>query len=179
MKHLCWLIALVTLAAATPAAAQAPAAQSTIIDQVVGAYRVVATLSPSPATVGPAVVQVAITGAQSGAPAPVSAVNVILNARSVGRDQLYNTAPLNQDRTSGIFLSERLYFATSDEWDVRVQVVADEQQFEVAGLVSVGSVWERIMDAAVVTVPATLAALLALGLGWVWWRRRQRSRAGA
>ena len=179
MKHLCWLIMLVTLAAATPAAAQAPADQSTIIDQVVGDYRVVATLSPTPATFGPAVVQVAITDAQSGAPAPVSAVNVILNARSVGRDQLYNAAPLNQDRTSGIFQSERLYFAISDEWDVRVQVVADEQQFEVTGLVSVGSAFERIMDAAVVTVPATLAVLLALGLGWVWWRRRQRSRAAA
>jgi hypothetical protein len=179
MKHLFWLIMLVTLAAATPAAAQAPAAQSTIIDQVVGDYRVVATLSPTPATVGPAVVQVAITDAQSGTPATVSAVNVILNARSVGRDQLYNAAPLNQDRTSGIFQSERLYFAISDEWDVRVQVVAAEQQFELTGLVSVGSVFERIMAAAVIAVPATLAALLALGLGWMWWRRRQRQQASA
>ena len=177
MKHLFWLIVLAALAGAHPAAAQAPANQATFIDQQVGAYRVVATVSPAPATVGPAVVQVTLTDAASGAPAPVSAVNVIINARSVGRDQLYNAAPLNQDRATGIFQSERLYFSISDEWDVRVQVVAAEQQFEVAGQVTVGSVFARIADAAVIAVPATLAALLVVVVGWVFFRRRQRSRA--
>ncbi|HYF62104.1 MAG TPA: hypothetical protein VD886_04775 [Herpetosiphonaceae bacterium] len=174
MKYLFWLLALVALAAATPAAAQAPAGPATFIDRQAGGYRVVATISPAPATVGPAVVRVALTDAASGAPARVSAVNVIISARSVGRDQLYNAAPLDNDRANGIFESERLYFSISDDWDVRVQVVADAQQFEVAGQVAVGSVYERIIDAAKIAVPATLAALVLLALGWAWFRRQRR-----
>jgi len=166
------LVALATLLLATPAAAQG---QTTLIDQTTEGYRVVATLQPTPLSVGPADIVVTVTDSATGAPRPVAAVNIIISSALVGRDQLYITPPLDDNRTNGVYKTDRLYFSTSGKWNVRLQVITEAGQFELPTTVEVGSVYARIGEAAVVAVPATLAALLLVALGWRLWRRRLSS----
>ena len=172
MKYRLLNILILLLMLFTPVAAQN---DHILIDQTVSNYRIVATLNPYPASVGPATVRVSVFDATSGAPAPISAVNVIINAQSVGRDQLYVSPPLNEDRSSGVFQTERLYFAISGEWRMRVQVITEQGQFELPATVQVSSVYGRIAKAAVVAVPATLGVMLVLAIGWRLWRRRASS----
>ena len=169
MKYRLLSVVILFWAMLAPVAAQT---DHVLLDQPVGVYRVVATLHPYPASVGPATVRVAVTDLASGAPAPISAVNVIINAQSVGRDQLYVSPPLNEDRSTGVFQTERLYFAISDEWRIRVQVITENGQFELPATVQVSSVYSRIGEAEIIAVPATLGAMLVLAIGWRLWRRR-------
>ena len=172
MKYRLLSVLILLLALIAPVAAQT---DHILIDQTVSKYRIVATLHPYPTSVGPATVRVSVFDATSGAPAPISAVNVIINAQSVGRDQLYVSPPLNEDRSTGIFQTERLYFAISGEWRMRVQVITEQGQFELPATVQVSSVYGRIAKAAVVAVPATLGVMLVLAIGWRLWRRRASS----
>lgn len=159
---------LALLLSATPAAAQG---QTTLIDQITDGYRVVATLTPAPLSVGPADIVVTVTDSATGAPRPVSGVNIITSSAAVGRDQLYISPPVDDNRANAVYKSNRLYFSTSGLWNIRVQVVTSAGQFELPASVEVGSVYARIGEAAVVVVPATLAALAAVWLAWRLWRR--------
>jgi hypothetical protein len=161
------LSALLLLAA--PAAAQG---QTTLIDQTNGAYRVVATLQPFPLSVGTADIVIAITDSATGAPRAVSAVNVITSSAEVGMDHLYISPPVDDNRANSVYKTDRLYFATSGQWNIRLQIITSEGQFELPATVEVGSVYARIGEAALITVPATLGALLLVALAWRFWRRR-------
>lgn len=149
---------------------------TTLLDQVYGPYRVVATLKPNQVSIGPADIVVTITDSANGTPKPVSAVNIIMRSPVFGRDQLYIAPPLDDNRMIGIYKSHRLYFSASGVWTIRIQVITNEGPFELATSdVEVGSIYERIGQAAIIAVPATVGGLLVLALAWTWYRRHTRN----
>lgn len=166
-----FLLLFMMLCITTPAAA---AEQQLLIEHVEEPLRIEATISPWPLYNGTATLDVRITDTTSGAPLPVAGVNLITKAQSIGRDQRY-VAPPVEPRDQALYRSHRLYFAISDTWDVRIEVVTtDGRTIVVPTTVEVASVNSHIAANAVIAVPATLGGVLIAYIGWRIYRQRQK-----
>lgn len=151
--------------------AQTPATD-VILDQTHGNYRVVATIAPNPPTIGKSTIRIRVTDAQTGAPKPVSAIILLVSAKSVGQP-ITVIAPQDQTQLGkGIYITERLNFPTSDTWNIIYRISAPDENFELNGDVFVKSVYGNIARAAMIAVPATLIAIGLAFLGYRMWRKR-------
>lgn len=159
-----------------PAAAQhhEPAAGAPILDETQGDYRIVVYLEPRPLLVGEADLTIEVTDA-AGKPRTISALNVIISSQEIGLDKLY-LAPRDEASGPNIHRSHRLYFSAVGGWNVRIQLLDQATQLEFKTVVSVAPITGRILEAAIITVPAFLALAAIAAVGWRVWRRRQRLR---
>lgn len=149
--------------------------EQVLIDEVRGAYRVVATLAPNPPAVGDALLRVVITDAASGQPSPLNLVQLYAAPESIGREELFIMVPENQDRNAGRYTSERLRFTISDQWNLRLILGAPEGEMVFTSKVQVDSVFKAIGEAAVIAVPATLVALAVVFIGYNIWRKKRQA----
>ncbi|XSG73677.1 hypothetical protein ACP8Y2_15975 [Herpetosiphon llansteffanensis] len=148
--------------------------EQVLIDEVRGAYHVVATLAPNPPAVGDALLRVVITDATSGQPSPLNLVQLYAAPESIGREELFIMVPENQDRNAGRYTSERLRFTISDQWNLRLILGAPEGEMVFTSKVQVDSVFKAIGEAAVIAVPATLVALAVVFIGYKIWRKKRQ-----
>ncbi|MBM7844320.1 hypothetical protein [Herpetosiphon giganteus] len=149
--------------------------EQVLIDEVRGAYHVVATLAPNPPAVGDALLRVVITDAASGQPSPLNLVQLYAAPESIGREELFIMVPENQDRNAGRYTSERLRFTISDQWNLRLILGAPEGEMVFTSKVQVDSVFKAIGEAAVIAVPATLVALAVVFIGYKIWRKKRQA----
>ncbi|ABX02963.1 MAG TPA: hypothetical protein DEF47_13670 [Herpetosiphon sp.] len=149
--------------------------EQVLIDEVRGAYRVVATLAPNPPAVGEALLRVVITDATSGQPSPLNLVQLYAAPDSIGREELFTMLPENQDRNAGRYTSDRLRFTISDQWTMRLVLGAPEGEMVFTTKVQVDSVFKEIGEAAVIAVPATLVGLAVVFIGYKIWRKKRQA----